>query len=102
MTCQASALWSRHDTADTDTIQAVLGHTPKGSLLVFLLQLQVCRAGPLSLWQQVTLRDLELLCLLEKSNENLHPSRDDREAWRAAVHGVAESQTRLSDWTTKG
>ena len=23
----------------------------------------------------------------------------DREAWRAAVHGVAESWTRLSDWT---
>ena len=23
----------------------------------------------------------------------------DREAWRAAVHGVARSQTRLSDWT---
>ena len=23
----------------------------------------------------------------------------DREAWRAAVHGVAESQSRLSDWT---
>ena len=23
----------------------------------------------------------------------------DREAWRAAVHGVANSQTRLSDWT---
>ena len=26
----------------------------------------------------------------------------DREAWRAAVHGVAESQTWLSDWTTVG
>ena len=25
----------------------------------------------------------------------------DREGWRAAVHGVAKSQTRLSDWTTK-
>ena len=23
----------------------------------------------------------------------------DREAWRAAVHGVTKSQTRLSDWT---
>jgi len=22
----------------------------------------------------------------------------DREAWRAAIHGVAKSQTRLSDW----
>ena len=25
----------------------------------------------------------------------------DREAWRAAVHGVAKSQTRLSNWTDK-
>ena len=23
----------------------------------------------------------------------------DREAWRAATHGVAKSRTRLSDWT---
>ena len=23
----------------------------------------------------------------------------DREAWHAAVHGVAKSQTQLSDWT---
>ena len=25
---------------------------------------------------------------------------EDRETWRAAVHGVAKSRTRLSDWTT--
>ena len=24
---------------------------------------------------------------------------DNREAWRAAIHGVAKSRTRLSDWT---
>ena len=23
----------------------------------------------------------------------------DRKAWRAVIHGVAKSQTRLSDWT---
>ena len=23
----------------------------------------------------------------------------DREAWRAAIHGLTKSQTRLSDWT---
>ena len=23
----------------------------------------------------------------------------DREAWRAAVHGIAKTRTRLSDWT---
>ena len=23
----------------------------------------------------------------------------DREAWRATIHGVAKSQTQLSDWT---
>ena len=23
----------------------------------------------------------------------------DREVWRAAIHGVAKSQTQLSDWT---
>ena len=26
----------------------------------------------------------------------------NREAWHAAVHGVAKSQTRLSDWTELG
>ena len=25
----------------------------------------------------------------------------DREDWRAAVHGVAKNQTRLSDWTER-
>ena len=28
-----------------------------------------------------------------------HPIVMDREAWRAAIHGVTKSWTRLSDWT---
>ena len=31
---------------------------------------------------------------------NIREAVTDREAWRAAVHGVTKSQTRLSDWTT--
>ena len=33
-------------------------------------------------------------------SEQLQEIVKDREAWRVAVHRVAESQTRLSDWTT--
>ena len=35
------------------------------------------------------------------SLSKLQEIKKDREAWRAAVHGVTKSQTRLSDLTTK-
>ena len=40
--------------------------------------------------------------IMDSVDVNLTEPREmvmDREAWRAAIHGVAKSRTRLSDWT---
>ena len=38
---------------------------------------------------------------MDMSSSKLRKMVRDREAWHAAVHGIAKSRTRMSDWTNK-
>ena len=88
--------------ADAEAESLVLAHLMRraSDSLEKILMLGKIEGGRRRGWQRM--RWLDVIAISMDMNLNkLQDTVEDRDASCAAVHGVAKSQIRLSDWTTK-
>ena len=97
---KGNQLWIFIRRADTETEAPILWTpTVKSWLMEKTLMLGKIEDRRRSGWQRMIWLD-DIIDSMDMSLSKIQEIVNDREAWRAAVHGVTKSWTRLSDWTT--
>ena len=82
-------------------LMKVKEESEKVGLKLNIQKTEIMASGPITSWEidGETVEECQTLFFGAPKSLQIVTADGDREAWHAAIHGVAKSQTRLSDWT---